>query len=166
MDRRVPALLIGLLVAATGCAAPARSSRMVAEITPPAPAALREQIAITRVTTLDLKPPIHAPIESADLRQAVEDSLKKAGYLNGSATSAPELLEVDVVSVANGDMAATVTWRIRYTLTSRANGASLFNDVVEASCSKYAFLSWERVQHSTECSVRQNIEGFIQRMPA
>jgi hypothetical protein len=122
------------------------------------------QIAISTVSTLDLKPPVHAPIEAADLRQAVEESLRKAGYLNGSTTTAPLLLTVALMSVENADMAATVTSRIRYSLTRRTNSASLFNDVVEASCSKYAFLSWERVQHSMECSVRQNIEGFIQKI--
>ena len=34
----------------------------------------------------------------------------------------------------------------------------------EAECSKYAFLSWERLQHSTECSVRKNIESFLQKI--
>jgi hypothetical protein len=139
---------------------------MIAEVAAPAPAALREQVAITTVTALDLKPPVHAPIEAADLRRAVEESLQKAGYLNGSPTTAPLLLTVALMSVENADMATTVTSRIRYTLTRRADSVPLFNDVVEASCSKYAFLSWERVQHSTECSVRQNIEGFIQKMPS
>jgi hypothetical protein len=160
------AVVIGFLVVSVGCAGPARSEKMVAEVAAPAPAKLREQIATTSVTTLDLKPPVHAPIEAADLRQAVEESLRKAGYLTGSPTTASLLLTVALMSVENADMAATVTSRIRYTLTRRADSVSLFNDVVEASCSKYAFLSWERVQHSTECSVRQNIEGFIQKLPS
>jgi hypothetical protein len=137
---------------------------MAAEITSPAPAKLREQITLSAVTTLDLKPPVHAPVEAADLRHAIEETLQKAGYLNSSPTTAPLLLTVALMSVENADMAAMVTSRTRYTLIRRTNGASLFSDVVEASCSKYAFLSWERVQHSTECSVRQNIEGFIQKI--
>jgi hypothetical protein len=35
----------------------------------------------------------------------------------------------------------------------------------EAECSRYAFLSWERLQHSTECSVRENIEAFLEKIP-
>jgi hypothetical protein len=61
-------------------------------------------------------------------------------------------------------MGATVTPRIRYTLTSRASGAPLFNEVVVTECSRSAFLSWERLQHSTECSVRENIEAFLQKI--
>jgi hypothetical protein len=37
-----------------------------------------------------------------------------------------------LLSLENTDMGATVTPRIRYTLTSRASGAPLFNEVVVA----------------------------------
>jgi len=57
-----------------------------------------------------------------------------------------------------------VTSRISYTLTSRASGAPLFNDVVVAECTRYAFWSWERLQHATECAVRRNIEAFLQKI--
>ena len=137
---------------------------MVAEGAAPAPVTLRERLAVTSVITPDLKPPVHAPVDAADLRQAVEESLQKAGYLSASPAAAPALLAVALMSLKNSDMAATVTSRIRYTVTRRTSGASLFNEVVEAECSKYAFLSWERLQHSTECSVRKNIEAFLQKI--
>ena len=147
-----------------GCAAPARSSKMVAEISAPAPPTLRERIALTTVTTPELKPPVHAPVDAGDLRQAVDESLQNAGYRNSNPAAAPMLLAVALLSLENADMGATVTSRIRYTVTSRATGAAIFDEVVEAECSKYAFLSWERLQHSTECSLRENIEAFLQKM--
>ena len=90
--------------------------------------------------------------------------MQKAGYLNASGAAATRQLDVVLMSLENADIGTTVTSRIRYTLTSRASGASLFNEVVVAECSKYAFLSWERIQHSTECSVRNNIEAFLQKI--
>ena len=123
-------LLLGLLVAGAGCAAPARSSRMVA-VAFTAPATLRESVAIT-------------------------------GYLSASPAGATVLLAVALISQEQTGLGPTVTSRIRYTLTSRASGATLFDEVVVAECSDYAFSSWERVQHSTECSVRKNIGTFLQ----
>ena len=43
-------------------------------------------------------------------------------------------------------------------------GAPVFNEVVVEECSKYAFSAWERLQISAECSVRNNIETFLQKM--
>ena len=63
-----------------------------------------------------------------------------------------------------GDIGVATTSRIRYSLTSRASGAPLFNEVVVEECSKYAFAAWERLQISAECSVRNNIEAFLQKM--
>jgi len=164
MTRRVSVLLIGLLVAASGCAAPARSSKMVAQVAAPAPVTLRKKIAVTIVTAAELIQPVHSTVETDQLRQAVERSLQSAGYLSASPTAAAILLEIALLSLENADMGATVTSRIRYTLTSRASGAPLFNEVVVAECSRYAFLSWGRLQHSTECSVRENIEAFLQKI--
>ncbi len=158
------ALLVGFLVSLAGCAAPARSSRMVVEVSAAAPVTLRESVAVANLTTPEMKPPVHSNVEADKLRQAVEVSLERAGYLNASPAAATALLAVAPVSLDNADFGGTVTSRISYTLPSRASGAPLFNDVVVAECTRYAFWSWERLQHATECSVRRNIEAFLQKI--
>jgi hypothetical protein len=155
ITRRVSVLLIGLLVAVAGCAAPARSEKMVAEVATPSPATLRERVAVTDVTSSK-----NSEVESDKLRQAVEMSLQKAGYLNANPAAATMLLAVALISLERGDIGVATTSRIRYSLTSRASGAPLFNE----ECSKYAFAAWERLQISAECSVRNNIEAFLQKM--
>lgn len=156
-------LLIILLVALAGCAtAPARSSKMVA-VAFTAPATLRESVTITTVTSPERKTLLqHSNVEADQLREAVEVSLQDAGYLSPSPAAATALLAVALISLDASGF-STITSRIRYTLTSRASGATLLNEVVGAECSEYAFSSWERVQHSTECSVRKNIEAFLQK---
>jgi hypothetical protein len=153
-------LLIVLLVAVAGCAAPARSEKMVAEVTTPAPAPLRERMTVTEVTSSK-----NSEVESAKLRQAVEMSLQKAGYLNANPAAATMLLAVALISLERGDIGVATTSRIRYSLTSRASGAEVFNEVVVEECAKYAFAAWERLQISAECSVHNNIEAFLQKMP-
>jgi len=108
-------LLIGLLVAVAGCAAPARSEKMVAEVATPAPATLRERVAVTDVTSSK-----NSDVESDKLRQAVEMSLQKAGYLNANPAAATMLLAVALISLERGDIGVATTSRIRYSLTSRA----------------------------------------------
>jgi hypothetical protein len=159
ITRRVSVLLIGLLVAVAGCAALARSEKMVAEVATPSPATLRERVAVTDVTSSK-----NSEVESDKLRQAVEMSLQKAGYLNANPAAATMLLAVALISLERGDIGVATTSRIRYSLTSRASGAPLLNEVVVEECSKYAFLASERLQISAECSVRNNIEAFLQKM--
>jgi hypothetical protein len=156
---RVSVLLIVLLVAVAGCAAPARSEKMVAEVTVPAPAALRERFAITDVTSSK-----NSEVGADELRQAVAMSLQKAGYLNANPAAAPMLLAIALISLERGDIGVQTTSRIRYSLTSRASGAPLFNEMVVEECGRYAFLASERLQISAECSVRNNIEAFLQKM--
>jgi hypothetical protein len=153
-------LLFGLFVAVTGCAAPARSDRMVAEVAAPAPATLRERVAVTDVTSSQ-----SSDVESDTLRQAVEMSLQKAGYLDANPAGATMLLAVALISLERGDIGVATTSRIRYSLTSRASGAEVFNEVVVEECAKYAFAAWERLQISAECSVHNNIEAFLQKIP-
>jgi hypothetical protein len=152
-------LLIGLVLAVAGCAAPARSDRMAAQVATPAPAALRERFAITDVTSSK-----NSEVGSDNLRQAVEMSLQNAGYLNANPAAATMLLAVALISLDRGDIGVATTSRIRYSLTSRASGAPLFDEVVVEECSKYAFAAWERLQISAECSVRNNVEAFLQKM--
>jgi hypothetical protein len=152
-------LLIGLLVAVAACAAPARSEKMVAEVAVPAPATLRERVAVNDVTSSK-----NSEVGSDQLRQAVAMSLQKAGYLNANPAAATMLLAVALISLERGDVGVQTTSRIRYSLTSRASGAPLFNVVVVEECGKYAFLASERLQISAECSARNNIEAFLQKM--
>jgi hypothetical protein len=156
-------LLVVILVALAGCAtAPARSSKMVA-VAFSAPAALRGRVTITTVTSPERKTLLqHTNVEADQLREAVKVSLQSAGYLSPGPAAARALLAVALTSLdASGY--STITSRIRYTLTSRASGATFFDEVVEAECTEYAFASWERVQHSTECAIRRNIEAFLQK---
>jgi len=132
---------------------------MVAEVATPAPATLRERVAVTDVTSSK-----NSEVESDKLRQAVEMSLRNAGYLNTNPAAATLLLAVALISLERGDIGVATTSRLRYSLTSGASGAPLFNEVVVDECSKYAFFASERLQISTECSVRNNIEAFLQKM--
>jgi len=153
-------LFIGLLAAVAGCAAPARSEKMVAQVATLAPATLRERVVVMDVTSSK-----NAEVESNKLRQAVEMSLQKAGYLNANPAAATILLAVVLISLERGDIGVATTSRIRYSLTSRTSGAPLFNEIVVEECAKYAFAAWERLQISAECSVRNNIEAFLQKLP-
>ena len=153
------ALLVSILVTVAGCAAPPRSERMVAQVAAPAPATLRERVVVTDVTSSK-----NSEVGSDTLRQAVEMSLRNAGYLNADPAAATMLLAVALISLEREDIGVATTSRIRYSLTSRASGASLFNEVVVEECAKYAFAAWERLQISAECSVRDNIEAFLQKM--
>jgi hypothetical protein len=153
------ALLVSILVTVAGCAASARSERMVAQVAAVAPATLRGRLAVTDVTSSN-----NSEVGSGTLRQAVETSLRNAGYLNADPAAATMLLAVAMISLERGDIGVATTSRIRYLLTSRATGASVFNEVVVKECAKYAFAAWERLQISAECSVRDNIEAFLQKM--
>jgi hypothetical protein len=153
-------LFVGLLVAVMGCAASARSDRMVAHAAALAPATLRERFAVTGVTSSK-----NSEVGSENLRQAVEISLQNAGYLNANPAAATLLLTVALISLERGDIGVATTSRIRYSLTSRTSGAVVFNEVVVEECAKYAFAAWERLQISAECSVRNNIEAFLQKIP-
>lgn len=153
-------VFIGLLVAVTGCAASARADRMVAHAGAPAAATLRERFAVTDVTSSK-----NAEVGSDNLRQAVEMSLQNAGYLSANPTAAPLLLAVALISLERGDIGVVTTSRVRYSVTSRTSGAVIFNEVVVEECAKYAFAAWERLQISAECSVRNNIEAFLQKIP-
>jgi hypothetical protein len=132
---------------------------MVAEVAVPAPATLRERVALNDVTSSK-----NSEVGSDQLRQAVAMSLQKAGYLNANPAAATILLAVALISLERGDVGVQTTSRISYSLTSRASGAPLFNEVVVEECGKYAFLASERLQISAECSVRNNIEAFLQKM--
>ena len=153
-------LLVGVLLAVAGCAASARSDRMVAQSAAPAPSTLRGRLSVTDVTSSK-----NSEVGSDNLRQAVEMSLQNAGYLNANPAAATLLLAVALISLERGDIGVATTSRVRYSLTSRTSGAAVFNEVVVEECAKYAFAAWERLQISAECSVRNNIEAFLQRMP-
>jgi len=74
------------------------------------------------------------------------------------------LLAVALIVLERGDIGVATTSRIRYTLTSRATGAPVFTTVIVEECNKYAFAAWERLLISAECSVRNNIEAFLQKI--
>lgn len=127
-----------------------------------APATFRESITVVTVTSSEQKTLYqHTNVEPGQLREALEMSLQKAGYLSVSPAAATLQLTVALVSLEPGG--AGVVSHIRYTLASRAREATLFDEVVIEDCGEYAFWSWERVQHSTECSVRKNIQAFLQK---
>lgn len=153
-------LLLSSLAAGVGCAAAARPDRMVAQAAAPAPATLRGRFAVTDVTSSK-----NSDVGADDLRQAIEMSLRNAGYLNANPAAASLLLTVALISLERGDIGVVTTSRIRYSLTSRTNGAAVFNEVLVDECAKYAFAAWERLRISAECSVRNNIEAFLQKMP-
>src|SRR5690348_8906132 len=92
------------------------------------PATLRESVTITTVTSPERKTLLqHTNVEADQLREAIKVSLQNAGYLSPSPAAATALLAV----------------ALRYTLTNRASGATLLDEVVVADCSEYAFASWE-----------------------
>ena len=54
-----------------------------------------------------MKPPVHSNVEADKLRQAVEVSLERAGYLNASPAAATVRLAVAPVSLDNADFGGT-----------------------------------------------------------
>jgi hypothetical protein len=162
--------LLGALLA--GC--PAQPQRMaVAKLAVPASARLLGQMAITDVTggqavTMTSSA---AEVSNGALREALRRSLQEAGYLSPNPDGASTLLRVGVVDIERprGGLDITVVAIIRYALANKDGGKPLFDELIDASCTRTFSLTEAgsiRLQHAEECAVRDNIAAFLTKLSA
>ena len=114
-------------------------------------------------------PLLWSEVASGDFRQALESSLKVAGYL-GATEAAPLSLTAAMLELkqpmAGLDM--SVTSRVRYTVTD-ASGRMVFDDTVAATGTARmgeALVGSERLRLANEYAIRENIKAFIERFRA
>ena len=88
----------------------------------------------------------------------------QAPKTRGNPAAATMLFGLALIVLKRADIGVATTSRMGYSLTSRASGAPLLTEVSVEQCSKYAFAAWERLQISAECSIRNNIEVFLQKL--
>jgi hypothetical protein len=158
------------------CAMPARSTAMAVSASPELAITAHDndyrRLAVTSVEggrrTRALG---SSEVGNADLRSALEHSLRAAGYLADDSAAA----SVDVrASIVRQDrrrwppLTTTVTTVVRYRSVGRETGATLLDTTVEAKGSSDAFLGIKRLRLAEEASIRANIECFLKvlRTPA
>jgi hypothetical protein len=155
-----------------GCATPARPEQMATQ-TPVkrAPAALLGKIAVGGVTGgKKTNPMLFAEVGNEQLREALTQSLQKAGYLSADPDAATITLTAGVVGVDKPCCyTVTVTTLIRYALTSKEGGQRLFDELVTTSCARDlsdALSGMTRLRITEECAVQNNIAAFLTKLSA
>jgi hypothetical protein len=154
------------------CAPPVRSDRMTpppsAETAFPANFHLRNAIEVRDVGGGE---PVTEDSDIGDdqLRQAVQNALRRHGLLKSDGTKARFWLNLSLVRLSHpgAGLDLTVNSQLRYTLTRADTGVVLFNDVVKASYTATLgdeFVAFLRLRLAKEGSIRANIEAFLERV--
>ncbi|MET4682183.1 hypothetical protein [Brevundimonas faecalis] len=114
----------------------------------------------------ETNPLLWSEVASGDFRQALENSLKAAGYL-GATADAPLSLTASMLELkqpmAGFDM--SVTSRVRYSVTD-SSGRIVFDDTVAATGTARmgeSLIGMERLRLANEYAIRENIKAFIER---
>jgi hypothetical protein len=155
-----------------GCATPARSEQMATQtMVERAPAALLGKIAVGEVTGgTKTNPMLFAEVGNDQLREALTQSLQRAGYLSPDPDAATITLTVGVVGVDKpSGYTSTVTALIRYVLATKEGGQHLFDELVTASCRRGlsdALAGMTRLRITEECAVQNNIAAFLAKLSA
>jgi len=152
-----------------GCATPARSEQMATQtMVERAPAALLGKISVGGVTGgKETNPMVFPEVGNDPLREALTQSLQKAGYLSPDPDAATITLAVGVVGVdKSGHYTVTVTTLIRYVLANKEGGQHVFDELVTTSCnardlSDDVLSGKTRLRNTEECAVRKNITAFL-----
>jgi hypothetical protein len=157
-----------------GCATPARPEQMATQtMVERAPAALLGKIAVGAVTGgKKTNPMLIAEVGNDQLREALRQSLQKAGYLSPDSDAATITLTVGVVGVdKSGHYTSTVTILIRYVLANKEGGQHLFDELFTTLCTRGIpddpwVSGMIRLRHTEECAVRNNISAFLNKFSA
>lgn len=168
------AALVACALTLGACAAGARSQQMVAAAPTPFAAEhqLRNGVAMHNVQGgSETNPLLSSNIADDQFQAALEQSMRDAGLLAGSAESARYRLSASMQEVnqpmVGFDMSVTMT--VRYTLTPVAGGAPIFDEPVRATGVGRmgdAFAGVERLRIANEAAARENIAEFLRRLQA
>lgn len=165
------AVAFGIVLLASGCAAPARIDQMTAQATPQqriVQTPLRTSIAVRDVTGgKETNPMWVSNIGNSEFEQALEASLRDVGLLANGKQSGKYMLVAHLERVdqpmAGFDM--TVTVGVMYSLIERSTGKELLNrriSVPYTASFSAAFAGTERLRIANEGAVRANISKLIE----
>ena len=165
------AVAFGIVLLASGCAAPARIDQMTAQATPQqriVQTPLRTNIAVRDVTGgKETNPMWVSNVGNSEFEQALEASLRDVGLLANGKQSGKYMLVAHLERVdqpmAGFDM--TVTVGVMYSLIERSTGKELLNRRISVPYTapfSAAFAGTERLRIANEGAVRANISKLIE----
>jgi len=165
-------LIATAIILSTGCATPARVDQMVSAgeaqyrtaATP-----LRNNLALKEVTGgRETNPMWVSNVGSSELEQALEESLKAVGLLaarqGGEYLLTADLMKLDQPMLG---LDMTVTSAVRYIVTERATGKSVFDETLTTPYTARfsdALLAPERLKLANEGAIRTNIGKLLERL--
>lgn len=165
-------LLVSMLLSA--CATPARSNNMIAH--PPLlsrvdrSSPMYEAVAIAGVGGgEETNPLVTSRVGSAELEEAVRESMRRYGYLSPPGGDARYRLDVFLLDLKQPQSAYTVIVHssIRYRLTRIRDGKILHDDIVTAAARvgvNEELYGPARLKIANERSVQANIAAFLMRL--
>lgn len=166
------ALSVSLL---SGCATPARTDQMFAQVSPAqriANTPLRNNVAVKDVSGgKDTNPMWMSNVGNSEFEQALEGSLRDAGLLSAGKQAGKYLLTAHMEKVDQPMFGAsmTVTATVNYVLTERATGKEVLNRTVSlpfTAAWNSSFVGSERLRLANEGAIRVNIGKIIEDMYA
>lgn len=167
---RLLQLFIGTVFVAllAGCATPAAVSNMSVYTTQrPAPAALKNSIAVADVTGgRETNPLWISQVSSEAFRSALEDSLSNAGVFERVLSASKYRLTADLNQLEQPafGLDMTVTSSVKYTLVETKSGKQVYSRLVRAPFTagfSDSPLGATRVRIASEGSIKKNIELLI-----
>jgi hypothetical protein len=166
------ALSVSLL---SGCATPARTDQMLAQVSPAqriANTPLRNSVAVKDVSGgKETNPMWMSNVGNSEFEQALEGSLRDAGLLSAGKQAGKYLLTAHMEKVDQPMFGAsmTVTATVNYVLTERASGKEVLNRTVSlpfTAAWNSSFVGTERLRLANEGAIRVNIGKIIEDMYA
>lgn len=163
----VAVLSVSLL---SGCAAPARTDQMTAQVSAAqriAKTPLRGNVAVRDVSGgKETNPMWVSNVGNSEFEQALEGSLRDAGLLSAGKQAGKYLLTAHMQKVEQPMFGAsmTVTVTVNYSLTERAGGKEVLNRTVSLPFTaewNSSFIGTERLRLANEGAIRVNIGKII-----
>lgn len=157
----------------SGCATPARTDQMTAQVSPAqriANTPLRSNVAVKDVSGgKETNPMWMSNIGNSEFEQALEGSLRDAGLLSAGKQAGKYLLTAHMEKVDQPMFGAsmTVTATVNYVLTERATGKEVLNRTVSlpfTAAWNSSFVGTERLRLANEGAIRVNIGKIIDDM--
>lgn len=166
------ALCLAGLTLLGGCASPAEPANMAvpAGEAPQAAAssALRNGIAVVAVGGGEApsRDMTYSTVGTAELEQALRESLRSYGYLSTKNDDAPLRLNAFLVSLRRprGGFTMTAISQVRYKLSRALDGKVVYDDIVHATATltvEDEFVGAKRDRMVLETAIRKNIAQFL-----
>lgn len=164
------ALSVSLL---SGCAAPARTDQMAAQISPAqriANTPMRNNVAVKDVSGgKETNPMWVSNVGNSEFEQALESSLRDAGLLSAGKQAGKYVLTAHMQKVEQPmfGVSMTVTVTVNYVLVERASGKEVLNRTVTLPYTaewNSSFIGTERLRLANEGAIRVNIGKIIEEI--